>query len=104
MSAVARSGGTDSVFSPNGSGYHCQSPMTVSTGAPTQSRVFSQGVLVIVAGDKPAPHPISGCGPDEQSLSSYSSKVSAMGSKIGRIGDMYGDNSVISGSPRVFSN
>jgi uncharacterized Zn-binding protein involved in type VI secretion len=104
MPAVARSGGTDSVFSPDGTAYRCGSPMTVATGAPTQSRVFSQGVLVIVANDLPSPHPISGCAPDTQSLSSYSSRVFANGKNIGRIGDTYGNNSVISGSPRVFSN
>jgi len=104
MPAVARSDGTDSVFSPDGTGYQCGSPMTVATGAPTQNRVFSQKKLVVIKDDLPSPHAISGCGPDEQALSTYSPRVFAMKKNIGRIGDMYGDNTIISGSPRVFSN
>lgn len=105
MSAVARSNGSDSVFSPNGTGYKCKMPMTTSTGTAIQSRVFSQKILVVVEGEVVAPHKFPGCEvTDEQTLSTYSSRVSAMGKKIGRIGDKYGDNTIISGCPRVFSN
>ena len=45
MPAVARSG-TDSVFSPDGTGWKCQFPMTTNTGPPTQSRVSAMGTLL----------------------------------------------------------
>lgn len=105
MPAVARSNGSDSVFSPTGTGYKCKSPMTTSTGSAIQQRVFSQGILVVVQGEIVAPHMLPGCNVvDEQSLSTYSPRVSVTGKKLGRIGDKYGDNTIISGCPRVFSN
>jgi hypothetical protein len=103
MPAVARSGGTDSVFSPNGTGYKCLFPMVTSTGDETQKKVFAMGTLVVIAGDLVGTHKLPGCNADDEStLSSYSSRVSACGGKIGRIGDTYGDNTIISGAPRVF--
>lgn len=104
MGGVVRSGGTDSVFSPDGTGYKCRAPMTTSTGPATQTRVTAMGIPIVVAGDQVAMHPLSGCGPDTSTLSSYSSKVSACGSGIARIGDMYGNNIIISCAPRVFGN
>lgn len=101
MPAVARSG-KDSVFSPDGTGYKCKFPMTTTTGPNTQSRVLAMGIEVVVAGDLVGTHPKGGCVPDESTLDSYSSRVSACGSKVGRIGDTYGDNIIISGAPRVF--
>jgi len=104
MPAVARSNANDSVFSPTGTGWQCGSPITTKTGTAIQQKVFSQGKLIVVKGEMVAPHALGGCGPDEQTLNTHSSRVSAMGKKIGRIGDNYGDNAIISGSPRVFSN
>jgi hypothetical protein len=102
MPAVARSG-TDSVFSPDGTGWKCQFPMTTSTGAATQRKVSAMGTLVVVAGDLVAMHMKGSCIPDTSTLNSYSGRVSAAGGKIGRIGDTYGNNTIISGAPRVFS-
>jgi hypothetical protein len=105
MPAIARSDSKDSVFSPNGTGYQCQAPMTTKTGTAIQDKVFSQGDLIVVKGEIVNPHNLPGCSTiDVQALSTHSSRVSAMGKMIGRIGDMYGDNTIISGSPRVFSN
>ena len=106
MPAVARSNAKDSVFSPDGTGYKCKMPMTTKTGTiPIQDKVFSQGDLIVVHDEIVHEHPLPGCTVmDMQSLSTYSSRVSAKGKKIGRIGDNYGNNTIISGSPRVFSN
>ena len=104
MGGVARSGGADSVFSPDGSGYKCRAPLTTSTGPATQTRVTAMGIPVVVEGDQVAMHTLSGCGPDTSTLSSYSSRVSACGKKIGRIGDMYGNNIIISCAPKVFGS
>ena len=103
MPAVARAG-TDSVFSPDGIGYKCRQPMTTNTGVPSQTRVTAMGSPIVVASDLVGVHNKSGCVPDISTLSSFSSRVSASGKKIGRIGDKYGDNTIISGAPRVFSN
>jgi hypothetical protein len=102
MPAVARSG-TDSVFSPDGTGWKCRFPLTTNTGAPTQKRVSAMGSLVVRDGDLVGTHTKSGCVPDMSKLDSYSSRVSACGKKIGRIGDTYSDNIIISGAARVFS-
>lgn len=104
MPSVARSGGTDSVLSPDGTGKNCAFPMTTSTGSATQSRVSAEGVYVVVDGDKPAVHNKGGCVPDPATLDKFSSRVSATGKKIARIGDMYGNNTITSGSSKVFSN
>lgn len=104
MPAVARSGGSDSVLSPDGTGHKCRQPMTTSTGVASQTRVTSMGTPIVIQGDLVGVHNKSGCIPDVSTLSSFSSRVSATGKFIGRIGDMYGDNIITSGSPRVFSN
>lgn len=104
MPAVSHANGIDSVLSPDGEGFRCRSPMTTVTGQNTQSRVFADGLLVCAEGDPVAPHPIGGCGPDEQTLSIVSIRVFVEGKGIGRIGDLYGDNVITSGSARVFSN
>lgn len=103
MPAVARSSGSDSVLSPDGSGWHCLSPMNTSTFTPGQSKVRAQGIFVVVAGDLIAPHPLGGCGPDTSTLSSFSSKVHAAGRGVGRIGDTYGNNTITSGSSKVMA-
>lgn len=103
MPAIARANFADAVMSPDGSGFRCRSPMQTTTGPAGQSRVFADGILVATFGDVVAPHPISGCGPDEQTLSIASSRVSAAGRALARVGDMYGNNTIISGSSRCFS-
>ena len=103
MASIAHANGADTVLSPDGTGKKCRFPLTVSTGPATQSRVFADGILVAVVGDPVAPHPRSGCSPDEQTLSQASSRVFAMGKGIARIGDKYGDNIITSGSSRCFA-
>jgi uncharacterized Zn-binding protein involved in type VI secretion len=103
MPAIARSSGSDSVLSPDGTGYKCRVPMTTSTFTPGQSKVRAQGIFVVVSGDLVAPHPRSGCVPDTSTLSSFSSKVRAAGKGVGRIGDRYGDNTITSGSSKVMA-
>ena len=104
MPSVARSAGTDSVFSPDGALFKCRFPLITSTGSATQNRVFAQGIQIVVENDLVAFHKKSGCViVDVSTLNTYSSRVSACNKKIGRIGDTYGDNIIISGAPRVFS-
>lgn len=103
MPAVARAFGIDSVASPDGAGFNCAAPTTTSTGPTTNNRVFSDGLLVSHFGDTVAPHAITGCGLDSQTLSLVSSRVFVMGKGIGRLGDQYGDNVITSGSSRVFA-
>ena len=102
MPAVARSEGTDSVLSPDGQGKNCAFPLNTFTGIHTQERVSAEGVFVVVEGDKPALHKLGGCKIDDVQPLTSSSRVSAGGKKIARIGDMYGNNAITSGSSRVF--
>lgn len=104
MPAVALANSSSSVLSPDGTDYDCASPVTTSSGPASQFRVYVQGILVAVQGDLVAPHEKSGCDLDVSTLSTFSARVSAVGKKIGRIGDMYGDNTITSGSSKVFSN
>ena len=101
MPAVSRQG--DSVLSPDGSGFKCRMPIKTSVGEVNSSSVYVNGILIVVQGNKVAPHPKSGCGPDESTLSSYSSKVFAGNKGIGRIGDQYSDNIITQGSSSVFA-
>jgi uncharacterized Zn-binding protein involved in type VI secretion len=102
MPAVARQG--DSVLSRDGTGRNCAQPMQTSVGEVNSNRVFANGILIVVQGNKVAPHPRGGCGPDESTLSTFSSKVRIGGKGIGRIGDSYGGiNTITKGSSNVFS-
>jgi len=100
MPAVTRAG--DRVISPDGSGKKCRFPMRTSVGQVNSVNVFVNGILVPVSGNLVAPHPKSGCSPDESTLSG-SSKVFVGGLGIGRLGDKYGDNIVTKGSSNVFA-
>ena len=102
MPAVARAG--DTVLSIDGTGYKCRQPMQTSVGEVNGNRVFANGILIVVQGKKIAPHPKSGCQPDESTLSSSSSKVKIGGVGVGRIGDDYGGiNTITQGSSNVFA-
>ena len=101
MPAVSRQG--DSVLSPDGSGFKCRMPLKTSVGQVNSNKVYANGILIVVQGNQVAPHPKSGCIPDESTLSSYSSKVFAGNKGIGRIGDQYSDNLITQGSPTVFA-
>lgn len=104
MPAVARANGTDSVFSRTGVGRGCRSPRTTVTGSGT-NMVFVNGIPVVVQGDTVGPHAASGCGPDLSVLTSFSGTVFVGGKGVGRIGDQYtSDNIITSGSENVFCN
>jgi len=101
MPAVARTG--DRVMSRDGTGKKCKSPMRTSVGQANDKSVYAGGSLIVVAGNRVAPHPRSGCFLDTSTLSSYSGTVSIGGKGIGRIGDEYGPNIITQGCPNVFS-
>jgi uncharacterized Zn-binding protein involved in type VI secretion len=101
MPSIARQG--DSVLSPDGTGYKCRVPMQTSCGEANTNNVTANGILIVVSGNKVAPHPKSGCQPDTSSLSSFSATVTIGGKGVGRIGDSYGDNVITQGSPNVFA-
>jgi uncharacterized Zn-binding protein involved in type VI secretion len=104
MPAVARANGVDSVFSRTGTGKGCGSPIMTSTGTSTTT-VFVNGIAVVRQGDRVGLHPAGGCGPDLSTLSSFSGTVFANGGGIGRIGDLYSsDNIITSGSSTVFAS
>jgi uncharacterized Zn-binding protein involved in type VI secretion len=103
MPAVARANGADSVFSFTGTGKACRSPVKTTTGSGA-STVLIGGIPVVKQGDMVAFHLAQGCGPDLSTLSSSSSTVFANGQGIGRIGDEYSsDNIITSGFPTVFA-
>jgi uncharacterized Zn-binding protein involved in type VI secretion len=102
MPAISRQG--DTVLSPDGTGYKCYFPMETSVGEVNSNSVYANGILVVVQGNKVAPHPKpSLCLTDESTLSSYSSRVYVGGLGVGRIGDQYGNNLITQGSPSVFA-
>lgn len=103
MPAVARSNSIDSVFSPHGDGYKCRAPSTQSTDQGV-SKVFAQGVLVVVDDKLMIEHKMPGCTLHTPSLDSGSNKVFAENKGIARIGDTYGgEHPIISGCSKVFS-
>lgn len=102
MPSISRMG--DSVLSPNGTGYHCQFPMETSILEANSKKVYCNGILVSVEGNMVAPHPLPGCSTiDQQTVSSFSSKVKIGGKGVARIGDSLGDNVITQGSPNVFA-
>lgn len=103
MPSVSRQG--DQVLSIDGTGYKCRQPMKTAVGEVNTRNVKCNGVLVVVQGNMIAPHPKSGCTPDESSLSSCSGTVKIGGLGIGRVGDDYGGmNTITQGSPNVFAS
>lgn len=101
MPAVARA--NDAVLSPDGSGKACRFPLKTKVGEVNGNNVYANGKLIVVQGNKVAPHTKSGCVLDESVLSSYSTKVFIGGKGIGRIGDQYGNNLIVQGSQTVFA-
>ena len=93
---------TDTVLSPDGFGKDCAFPGQVSITEGNSSQVFCNTKAIPVEGNPVPPHEVSGCGPDESVLTTYSSTVRIGGLGAARIGDKYGNNIITSGSPNVF--
>ena len=103
MAAIAQAGGSSTVFSRTGVGRRCNSPVNVSTGTASQTSVLIGGVPAVVFGDTVGFHLASGCGPDLSTLSTCSGTVLIGGRGVGRIGDEYtSDNIITSGFESVF--
>lgn len=100
MPAASRKG--DRVFSPDGTGRKCRRPVITSVDQVNSKNVYVNGILAVVRGNQIAPHPKSGCDLDTSTLSTHSNTVFIGGLGVGRIGDKYGNNTIIQGSPNVF--
>lgn len=110
MSLVARKAQVDTVASPDGNpgdpcpgDVKCNSPSTQATEAGS-SDVFIMGIGVVREGDvmKSHPSPACGCPAHAPSLSTFSAYVYANNLRIGRVGDAYGgDHLISSGAPTV---
>ena len=105
MPAIARANGVDSVFSQTGFGRGCRAPMIPRprTGPATYTGVLVGGSPVVLEGDAVGSHPRVGCSPDTSTLDKFSSTVFINNKKVGRIGDEYtSDNIITSGFEKVF--
>lgn len=100
MPEAARGDGTETVASPDGSGPGCVNPLTTATDE-CSAKVFAEGIGIVREGDQVAVHPKAGCSDDTSVLTTFSSKVTIEGRGAGRKGDMYGDNTITSGSSKV---
>lgn len=101
MPAVARKG--DNVLSPDGFGYRCRFPGETNVDEVNSNRVYANGKLIVVLGNRVGSHKLPGCSADDVStLSSASSTVKIGGKGVGRIGDQYGNNTISEGSNNVF--
>lgn len=100
MPAAARQG--DRVMSRDGTGKKCRWPRRTNVGEVNSKGVYANGKLIVVAGNRVAPHPRAPCVPDTSALSSYSGSVRIGGRGVGRIGDEYGPNIITQGSQDVF--
>ena len=107
MSAVARK--DDKVHSPTGVGVRCGNPVDTAVGEVNSSSVFANSKLMVVKGNKIAPHKRKGSEPDESVLDKHSPNVFIGGKEIGRKDDHYAtgtpeQNIITEGSPNVFAN
>jgi len=103
MPAISRKG--DDVQSPTGSGPGCALPLVTHVDDVNSSAVYVNDILVVVSGNKIESHPLPGCVlVDVSTLSTFSPNVFIGGKGVGRIGDAYGNNVIIEGSPNVFAN
>jgi uncharacterized Zn-binding protein involved in type VI secretion len=102
MPEVARGDGVDAVQSLTGSGTNCLNPLITATDE-CSSDVFVNNIGVVREGDRVAPHPAAGCGPDESVLTTFSTTVFINNKGAGRKGDQYtSDNIIIEGSLNTF--
>ena len=105
MPAIALADGHSTVFSKSGSGKDCKFPKITETGPHTYNNVVVGPNLYqpVLQGDQVGFHEFYGCGPDNSTLTTFSSTVFIGGKGVGRIGDEYGsDNIITSGSSNVF--
>lgn len=103
MPPVARSAGTDTVFSPHGTAKQCRVPTTQAT-AQGVTKVYVEGILAVNVGKMMINHPQVGCTPHAPGLDAGSGKVLCEESGIARIGDIYGgEHPITSGSSKVFA-
>lgn len=100
MPAVSRKG--DDVHSPDGSKKNCARPVVTHVDEVNTKEVYANGILVVNKGCQIEFHLKKGCVPDTSVLTTYSETVFAGAKEVGRIGDNYGDNVIIQGSPNVF--
>jgi hypothetical protein len=68
---------------------------TVQATAACSGDVKVNGIGVVRAGDPMKEHPDAGCSNHAPGLSSFSGTVFANGKAVGRVGDSYGDGSII---------
>lgn len=104
MPEVARKDSTDTVSSPDGSGFCCGSPSTQSTDKGSDD-VFVNNIGVVREGDAMITHNYPGpcCNPHAPTLSTFSSTVFVNNKAIGRKGDEYSSHIITSGSADVFA-
>lgn len=103
MPAAARADGNDIVFSKTGLGKDCKFPNPNVVTGPGSGEVYINGFKAVAQGDQVGSHAFSGCGPDNSTLTTFSSTVFIGGKGVGRIGDEYGtDNIITRGSSNVF--
>lgn len=105
MPKVARKDSVDTVASPDGAGICCASPSTQSTDKGSNN-VFVNNIGVVRKDDAMITHNYPGpcCNPHAPTLSTYSSTVFANGLNLGRLGDAYGGDHIISsGSDNVYA-
>lgn len=106
MPVVARKDGQDTVASPDGSGVCCASPSVQKTNQGS-SNVFINGIGAVRKDDAMIVHDYAGpcCNPHAPTLSTFSPTVFVNGLNLGRVGDAFGgDHLITSGSPNVFAN
>lgn len=92
----------DNVLSPDGFLKDCAFPGVVPIVVGNLSNVFVNGLPVPVLTNPVPVHQVSGCAPDISVLTTASTSVFIGGLGAARIGDLYGNNIIISGSPNVF--
>lgn len=104
MPPVARGDGGDSVLSKTGSGRRCGFPTKTNTKG-CSGDVFVEDKGIVRKNDVVGDHNKRGCSPDTSVLTSFSGSVFANDLNIGRIGDEYtSDNIITSGSGTVFAD
>lgn len=101
MPAAAIGNGKSTVFSKTGTGYKCRFPLTTATDE-CSTKVFIGDDGAVFVGNRVKAHPKPGCSTDTSTLTTGSSKVTVEGQPMGRVGDKYtNDNIITSGSPKV---